>query len=164
MLYTCLEPRNAHVIERLFKVCSILQNILFADDPVGDGASAYDVYVRHLRAEQQFDGQRDLSSRDASGRSVVSPRSLHIACNAPLVVHSEAAEAPAQFRIKRKRDLQEALIQHNVYFKKMYKHEYGVEPCAYIKSIYMSMPRELHGIGYQRCAIRRWYLWTLSSC
>ena len=90
--------------------------MLLVYDPVGDGPSAYDVYVRHLRAEQQCDDQRDLSSRDARERSVVSPESLCVVRNVPLAAQSglDAGDAPARFRLKRKRDLQEALTQHYI--------------------------------------------------
>ena len=110
--------------------------MLLVYDPVGDGPSAYDVYVRHLRAEQQCDDQRDLSSRDARERSVVSPESLCVVRNVPLAAQSglDAGDAPARFRLKRKRDLQEALTQHYIHFKKMHKREFGVEPFAYIRT------------------------------
>ena len=136
LLYTRLKRRNANDIERLFKVCAILHNMLLVYDPVGDGPSAYDVYHRHLRAEQQCDDQRDLSSRDARGRSVVSPKSLRVVRNAPLAAQSglDAGDAPARSRLKRKRDLQEALTQHYIHFKKMHKREFGLEPFAYIRT------------------------------
>jgi len=136
LLYTRLKRRNANDIERLFKVCAILHNMLLVYDPVGDGPSAYDVYVGHLRAEQQCDDQRDLSSRDARERSVVSPESLRVVRNVPLAAQSglDAGDAPARFRLKRKRDLQEALTQHYIHFKKMHKREFGVEPFAYIRT------------------------------
>ena len=119
LLYTRLKRRNANHIERLFKVCAILHNMLLVR-PLGDGPSAYDVYVHHLRAEQQCDDQRDLSSRDARGRSVASPESLRVVRPVPLAAQSglDAGDAPARLRLKRKRDLQEALTQHYIHFKK----------------------------------------------
>ena len=64
------------------------------------------------------------------------PASLRRACNVPVVARnaSRAEDAPVRSRLKRKRDLQEALIQHFEHFKKMHNRQYGVEPFAYVRT------------------------------
>lgn len=136
MLYTRLKRRNANDIERLFKVCAVLHNMVLAYDPVGAGPRDFEMYMRHLHAERELDDRADLSSEDAPRLSVDNPASLRRACNVPVAAQnaSRADDAPARSRLKRKRDLQETLITHFQHFKKMHKRQYGVEPFAYART------------------------------
>jgi hypothetical protein len=136
VLYTRLKRRNANDIERLFKVCAVLHNMVLAYDPVGARPRDFEMYMHHLQAERELDDQADLSLEDTPRLSVDNPASLRRARNVPVAAQNEshAEDAPARSRLKRKRDLQEALITHFQHFKKMHKRQYGVEPFAYART------------------------------
>ena len=66
VLYTRLKRRNANDIERLFKVCAVLHNMVLAYDPVGAGPRDFEMHMRHLHAERELDDRAEFVFRRRS--------------------------------------------------------------------------------------------------